>query len=217
MAPPPSASAAVSAPRRHAVASVMSAIPRRVGRGDAPSTRRAPLRVVPERTRRGGRRGRVAAHPGRPLIVLSISVVVAALFAVVVGQAFLANGQVRLSDLQHRLTLEQSAHRQAEQEVAGLETPSRIVAAAQNQGHMVHATLVQLPYVSLSVPLPTPKVLPAPAPPPPTTSSTGAGTPSGPSSAGSTGSTAAAAAAAPSSSSSSTAPTTPTTTPTTTP
>lgn len=213
MAPPPSASAAVPAPRRHAVASVMSAIPRRAGRGDAPATRRAPLRVVPERSRRAGRRPRVAANPGRLLIILSVSLVVAALLAVVVGQAFLANGQVRLSDLQHRLMLEQSAHRQAELQVARLETPSRIVAAAQNQGHMVHATLVQLPYVSLSVPLPTPKVLPAPAPPPPTTSSAGAGTPTGTSSAGSTGATGAAAASSSSASSSSTPATTPTTTP----
>jgi type II secretory pathway pseudopilin PulG len=212
MAPPPPASAAVPAPRRHAVATVMSAIPRRVGRGDAPSTRRAPLRVVPERRRRTRRGVGVAANPGRPLIVLSVSLVVAALLAVVLGQAFLANGQVRLSDLQHRLMLEQSSHRQAELELARLETPSRIVAAAQNQGHMVHATMVQLPYVSLSVPLPTPKVLPAPAPapPPPTTSSAGAGTPAGTSSTGSTGSTAAAAS---SSSSSATPATTPTTTP----
>ena len=210
MAPPPSASAAVPAPRRHAVASVMNAIPRRVGRGDAPSTRRAPLRVVPERTRRARRGPRIAANPGRPLIILSVSLVVAALLAVVVGQAFLANGQVRLSDLQHRLTLEQSAHRQAELEVARLETPSRIVAAAQNQGHMVRASLVQLPYVSLTVPLPAPKVLPAPAPPPPTTSSAGAGTPSGTSAAGSTGSASGATSASASAA-------TPTTTPTTTP
>ena len=56
--------------------------------------------------------------------------VVAALLAVVVGQAMLANGQVRLSTLQHELALEQSAHRQSELAVAELETPSRIVAAA---------------------------------------------------------------------------------------
>jgi hypothetical protein len=116
--------------------------------------------------------------------------VVAALLAVVVGQALLANGQVKLAGLQHQLTLEQSAHRQAELAVAGLETPSRIVAAAQGQLHMVHpASVVELPYVSLSVPLPTPKVTPAPAPPPPTTSSTGAGAPAGTGTTGSSGST----------------------------
>ena len=90
---------------------------------------------------------------------------VAALLAVVVGQAMLANGQVRLSALQHELALEQSAHRQSELAVAELETPSRIVAAASGELHMVRpANVVELPYVSLSVPLPTPKVTPAPAP-----------------------------------------------------
>jgi hypothetical protein len=102
---------------------------------------------------------------------LSISIVVAALLAVVVAQAFLANGQVKLSGLQHQLTLEQSAHRQAELAVAGLETPSRIVAAASGQGMVRPAAVTELPYVSLSVPLPTPKVTPAP-PPPATTATT---------------------------------------------
>jgi hypothetical protein len=126
--------------------------------------------------------------------------VVAALLAVVVGQALLANGQVRLAALQHQLTLEQSAHRQAELAVSQLETPSRIVAAASGQLHMVRpASVVELPYVSLSVPLPTPKVTPAPAPTTPTTSSVGAGAPAG------TGTS--------SSSSSSAATTTPTSTP----
>jgi hypothetical protein len=131
---------------------------------------------------------------------MSVSMVVAALLAVVVGQALLANGQVRLAALQHQLTLEQSAHRQAELAVSQLETPSRIVAAASGQLHMVRpASVVELPYVSLTVPLPTPKVTPAPAQTPPTTSSVGAGAPAG------TGTS--------SSSSSSAATTTPTSTP----
>ena len=115
--------------------------------------------------------------------------VVVALLAVVVGQALLANGQVNLSKLQHALTLEQSAHSQAELAVAQLETPSRIVAAATGLGLVAQGSgglnLIELPYVSLSVPLPTPKVTPAPAPTPPTTSPAGAGAPTG----ASTGST----------------------------
>jgi hypothetical protein len=105
--------------------------------------------------------------------------VVAALLAVVVGQALLANGQVRLSALQHQLATEQAAHRQAELAVAKLETPARIVGTATNQLHYIHNPAIELPYVSLSVPLPTPKVTPAPAPPPPTTPSAGAGAPAG--------------------------------------
>ena len=57
-------------------------------------------------------------------------------------------------------TLEQAAHRQAELAVAQLETPSRIVAAATGEGMVRPAGVVELPYVSLSVPLPTPKVTP---------------------------------------------------------
>ena len=77
----------------------------------------------------------------------------------VTSTSLLANGQVRLSALQHQLTLEQSSHRQAELAVGELETPSRIVAAASGQLHMVRpAQVIELPYVSLSTPLPTPKV-----------------------------------------------------------
>ena len=105
--------------------------------------------------------------------------VVAALLAVVVGQALLANGQVKLSALHHELTMEQSSHSEAELAVAQLETPARIVAAATRGGLVAQSNVIELPYVSLSVPLPTPKVTPAPAPTPPTTSSAGAGAPSG--------------------------------------
>ncbi len=141
--------------------------------------------------------------------------VVATLLAVVVGQALLANGQVKLASLQHQLTAEQSVHRQAEVADAQLETPARIVAAAQSQLHMVHwGSVVELPYVSLSVPLPTPKVTPAPAPPPPTASSAGAGAPSGTGAASaSTASTSSSTASASSSTSTPASTTTATTTP----
>ncbi len=101
------------------------------------------------------------------MTVVAICLVVGALLAVVVGQALLANGQVRLSALEGQLSLEQAAHRQSELSVAQLETPARIVAAASNQLHMVDDNVKELPYVPLTVPLPTPQVTPAPAPPPP--------------------------------------------------
>ena len=142
------------------------------------------------------------------LNIVSVSLVVAALLAVVVAQALLANGQVRLSTLQHDLALEQSTHRQAELAVAGLETPSRIVGAATNTLHMVHPNVTELPYVSLTTPLPTPNVTAAPTPPPATSSS---------SSTGSTASTATGSSTASSSSTASTASTPSTTTPTSTP
>ena len=85
----------------------------------------------------------------------------------------------RLSALQHDLTLEQSAHRQSELAVAGLETPSRIVATALADQMVRPANVTELPYVSLSVPLPTPQVTPAPAPAPAPTTGTGTGTGTG--------------------------------------
>jgi hypothetical protein len=133
--------------------------------------------------------------------------VVVALLAVVVGQAFLANGQVKLAGLQHELSLEQSAHRQAELADANQEAAPRIVSYAISQLHYVHNPIIQLPLVSLSVPLPTPKVTPAPAPPPPTTSPASAGAPAGSGTSSSTGTGTASAG---------TTATTPTTTPTTT-
>jgi cell division protein FtsL len=119
------------------------------------------------------------ANRRRVLNILSVSLVVTSLLAVVVAQALLANGQVRLSSLQHELSLEQSSHRQAELAVSKLETPPRIVSAAASQGMVHPANVIELPYVSLSVPVPTPKVTPAPAAPPPaptaSTSSSSAG------------------------------------------
>jgi hypothetical protein len=88
--------------------------------------------------------------------------VVLALLVVVVGQALLANGQVRLTNLDQQLQVAQGIHRQRVLSVTKRETPSRIVAAATGTLHMVHPTSdTQLPYVSLKTPLPTPTILPA--------------------------------------------------------
>jgi hypothetical protein len=114
---------------------------------------RPPLRVVP--TRRAGR-GR-----GRIVRALPAAMVVVALLVVVVGQAMLADGQVRLSGREQQLQTVQAEHRQEELDVLRLETPSRIVATATGRLHMVASSHVtQLPYVSLSTPLPTPVVTP---------------------------------------------------------
>ena len=148
MAPPPAATAKAPVRRQAAGSSARSA--------ETGSARRTPLRIVGPHRRRRDRR-----NPSRLLNVVSASLVLGSLLAVVVAHALLANGQVHLSALQHQLTLEQSSHRQAELAVSELETPSRIVAAASGQLHMVRPTqVVELPYVSLSTPLPTPKVTP---------------------------------------------------------
>ena len=97
---------------------------------------------------------------------MAIGLLVASLLAVVLAHALLAQQQVRLSAAQAKLTSEQTQHRQDELIVAQLETPSRIVAAAEQQLHMVRVEqITQLPYVSLSTPVPPPHVLPDATPP----------------------------------------------------
>jgi len=149
----PSAASAQQSTRRHADAA-------------ASTPRRSPLRLVATRRRSRPRTKVLAGRQARVLNVLAVSLVVGTLLAVVVAQAILANGQVKLAGLQHQLALEQSLHRQGELAVSQLETPARIVGSASSQLHMVRpAGVTELPYVSLSVPLPTPKVTPGPAAP----------------------------------------------------
>jgi hypothetical protein len=104
------------------------------------------------------------------LDVAAVGLVLCALLAVVIGQAMLANGQVRLAGIQQELQLEQASHRQQELDVSQRETPARIVAAASAQGLIHPAQVIELPYVPLSTPLATPKVAPAPPAAPPATS-----------------------------------------------
>ena len=115
---------------------------------------------------------------GATIEIVALVLVVGSLLAVVIGQAVLANDQVQMSALQHELSLEQSTHRQAELQVANLETPQRIVGDATKAGMVHPAQVIELPYVSLNAPIATPNVTAAPAPtttttaPPATTTST---------------------------------------------
>jgi len=95
--------------------------------------------------------------------------VVLALLVVVVGQAVLASGQVRMSALDQRLQIAQEQHRELELRISRLETPARIVGSATGQQHMVRSHVTQLPSVSLNTPLAAPILTPAPAPSPTTT------------------------------------------------
>jgi hypothetical protein len=157
------------------MAPASSSAPRRVassrggtGTGADPrrdASRRQPLQVVP--SRRANRAG------SRILRYLPVIMVVLALLVVVAGQAMLANGQVRMADVDQRLQVAQGVHRQLVLKVSKLEVPSRIVSAAIGQQHMVRSSdQLQLPYVSLATPLATPNVTPAAAAPPATTTST---------------------------------------------
>lgn len=94
----------------------------------------------------------------------------ASLLLVVVGHSELAEGQVRLANVQAQLTAAQITHRQDLASVATLEDPSRIVGKAQKTLHMVSPTQVdQLPHVSLTSPVPPPTVTTTTTSPPAST------------------------------------------------
>jgi hypothetical protein len=89
--------------------------------------------------------------------------VVLALLVVVVGQAVLAEGQVRMAGLDQQLQAAQARHSAQVERVSKLETPTRIVRDATANGKMTRPSHVtQLPYVPLNTPLATPNVTPAP-------------------------------------------------------
>jgi hypothetical protein len=143
------------------------------GRHAAPQStrsRRPSLRIVRSRSGKPTKRGRT-------IEIVALVLVVGSLLAVVIGQALLANDQVQMSALQHELSLEQSTHRQAELQVATLETPQRIVGDATKAGLVHPPQVVELPYVSLNAPIATPTVTAATVPTtttttPPTTTTT---------------------------------------------
>ncbi len=123
-------------------------------RGPAPA-RRAPLEVVTARRRRFRRR--------RLAPVLSAAMVSASLFIVVIGHAELAQGQVRLANMEAAITAAQIVHRRDVLTIANLENPSRILREAEQSLHMAPPSQVlQLPHVSLGVPLANPHVAPVP-------------------------------------------------------
>ena len=139
-------------------------VPGRAPAGD----RRPPLKVVDTglRRRRRARKHSIAA-------MLSVSSLVVALLAVVVGHAVLASGQVRLSEQQVKVAAAQAQHRRMELATAELQTPSRIVARAEQQLHMQQPSRVtQLPSVPLDVPVPAPRMYAVPATPTTTTPTT---------------------------------------------
>lgn len=112
-------------------ASVPSARPARRPQGPAPA--RPQLRVVESGQDAARRRRRRARR--RALVV--VAVVAAGLFGLVVSHVVLTQGQFRLEHLQARAALEQARYERLRLQVAELESPARIVAAAQERLRMV--------------------------------------------------------------------------------
>jgi|GEM_PF-2998807 len=122
-------------------------------------TRRPSLEVVAPRSRRARRRSLAP--------VLSGAVLSASLLMVVVGHAELAQGQVRLTQVQSEITSARLLRQREGLALAGLENPSRILRVAEQTLHMAPPTQVQqLAHVPLDAALPPPHVVTAAGPAP---------------------------------------------------
>lgn len=104
-------------------------------RPDAPAPQRPPLRVVrPNEKIAAGSRRRL-----RPRLLVAVSVLVggALLFGLVAAHVLLTQNQFRLQRVQRQAAQEQARYERLRAEVAELESPGRIVAAAQQRLGMV--------------------------------------------------------------------------------
>jgi cell division protein FtsL len=126
----------------------------------APAPRRAPeprpnhLRVVApsEKARR-----RLSPATG----VVLTGLMFATLFAIAIAHALLVQAQVKLDGLDSKLSVEQARYHVLRERVAEMESPPRVVAAAQQLGMVAPDDLVYLqPEVSQPAPSPQPTVPP---------------------------------------------------------
>ena len=142
-----------------ATATARRAPTRSAPRGYPSAPRRPPLQVFePTPRRRLGPRVRPST------IWLSGLLVVSSLLAVVVGDALLTEGQVRLTDVQAQVASAVAAEKSLQVAVAGKAAPPVVVGQAEAGGLVAPTQVVYLPQVPLDVPLPVPQTTPAPAP-----------------------------------------------------
>jgi cell division protein FtsL len=103
----------------------------------APGTRSGHLRVV----RPGERTGRRLTPYGGLVLTAVVFVVMAGLAG---AHTLIAQGQIRLDELDAQVRTEQARYQRLRQEVAAAESPERIVAAAESQGMVTPDDLVYL-------------------------------------------------------------------------
>ncbi len=94
---------------------------------------------------------------------LSALLVVGSLLAVVIGDALLAEGQVRLSSVQDRVAAASAAEKALQASVAEKAAPPVVVGQAEGEGLVAPTQVVYLPRVPLDVPLPAPRTTTGPA------------------------------------------------------
>lgn len=124
------------------------AAPSPVRRAQPGAVRRPSLRLVRGVAQRRRRRGRT-------LTVAAVVIMVGSPLATAGAQAYLAQGQVRLTALQQQLATAVTRHRVLEQKVAQLEDPTTIIGRAQQLGLVAPAQIGDLAEVPLDQPLPT--------------------------------------------------------------
>ncbi|MGD0320552.1 MAG: hypothetical protein ABSC00_02930 [Acidimicrobiales bacterium] len=113
-------------------------------------SRRQVARDLPSRERRlkvvEGRR----RHPHRTgrFVVLAVALALGSLLAVAGAQAYLTQGQVRLTRLQEQLNTQLGQHRDLELRVAQLEQPANVLSEAQKQGLVAPNGVTDLPQVN---------------------------------------------------------------------
>ncbi len=90
--------------------------------------------------------------------------IVGSLLAVVVGDALLTEGQVRLSSVQAQVASAAAAQKLLQVSVAQKTAPPIVVGLAESQGLVAPTQVVYLPQVPLNVRLPAPQTTPLPPP-----------------------------------------------------
>ncbi|HZU74629.1 MAG TPA: cell division protein FtsL [Acidimicrobiales bacterium] len=99
----------------------------------SPAPARPPLRIV----RAGELSPAARVRRARALAVLAGLMTVLAVFGVVTAHVLLAQEQFRLGDLQAKAATEQARNEQLRLEVAQLQSPARVVSAAEQRLGMV--------------------------------------------------------------------------------
>jgi hypothetical protein len=94
---------------------------------------------------------------------LSGLLVIGSLLSVVVGDTMLAEGQVRLSAIQHQVAAATAVQKATQVAVAERAAPPVVVSQAKSQGLVAPSQVVYLPQVPLNVPLPVPQTAPTTA------------------------------------------------------
>ena len=137
-----------------------TAAARRTATAPQPRTapRRPPLRVFEPEPRRSVRR----SLSQRSRVWLGVAMMVGSLLVVVVADAMVAQGQVRMAAIQSKINDQLTIQKSAQSEVAQLAAPDRVVAQGINHGLIAPAQVVNLPQVPLNVPLPVPDTSPLP-------------------------------------------------------